>query len=441
MQRELNAADGGGGDGSGGGGGALASLSGGGMTCQLAWGGDGGDGSGGVAPSSSSRPSSPSPPSSSSAASPPRSARSPPNPMPESVSFELDIFAAQRDVARLGEQLALARWDAACAAEVVRVWAGRAALGGAPPPSPPPLAPSSSSAAVVGVVGISMQADAADAAGVGGRALAAREAVEALERFLASARARDAAWAAYATRAPNPYGLSDDTFRLVKLLVATRLAHIVRGTLAPDTRVHFEVGRGDMCGASGGCPFLTTASPPRTQIHFDVGAVATRSLGVDRSDCHWRRRRGRDDDDVSAAPISLADACLVRSFGWAMWAPPAPARRCGTRARQPPHRVLAPRRVGDAHGAAAAAHATAASARARSWPANHRWAPTGRSEPSSSSWASQALRCRDDATHWRCGRVEAKSKAPLECGRWHCPIAGGTRGGRRPQDRAEARVR
>ena len=67
----------------------------------------------------------------------------------------------------------------------------------------------------------------------------AREAVDALDAFVGHARRRDAAWAAYVATAPNPYGLSERTFRFVKMLVAVRLLHILRATVDPELELYF----------------------------------------------------------------------------------------------------------------------------------------------------------------------------------------------------------
>ena len=144
-------------------------------------------------------------------------------------SLNLDLFAAQRNAAEIGDAAALRAWIGACDAAV-------GALA-------PALVARLASADLV--LFVSMHASAGAAAGVGGaRPIAARDAVAALDALVAAAASPGARWDDRAGALPNPYGLDATTLRRSTLFSAARASRIAR-VLPGAAAVVFSRAYGD----------------------------------------------------------------------------------------------------------------------------------------------------------------------------------------------------
>jgi hypothetical protein len=175
----------------------VGSLSGGGQSCQLAWGTSSKVGSF------------------------------------EAAAVEADLFGAQRVVGAVGLRAALEWWDAHLAQELAK-----AGLGGPRKLQGP-------------FVGITMQATAAAQAGLGSRVVTAEDAVRGCNALLAHAQEDDALegpwWGAYffdqAALGANPYGLDAHTFNLVTVLTVARLKAVLETALEPTALLFFARAR------------------------------------------------------------------------------------------------------------------------------------------------------------------------------------------------------
>lgn len=177
----------------------IGSLSGGGQTCQLAWG------------------------------------KSSTNGNFKAVVLEADLFGAQRVASTVGLSAGLTWWD-----EYLTQKINEAGLA---------KAPGSRLKGPFG--GITMQATAAERIGLGGRVVTAEHVVRGCRELLARAQGdnslESAWWEAYyfdeVARGSNPYGLDAQTFNTLTVFTVARLKSIVETALEPAALLYFARAR------------------------------------------------------------------------------------------------------------------------------------------------------------------------------------------------------
>lgn len=177
----------------------MGSLSGGGQTCQLAWG------------------------------------KSSTNGNFKAIVLEADLFGAQRVTNTVGLTAALAWWDEYLTQKIDEAGLAKA--------------PGSRLKGPFG--GIAMQATAAERIGLAGRVVTAENVVRGCRELLAHAEGdhslESAWWEAYyfdeVARGSNPYGLDAPTFNLLTVLTVARLKTVVEAALEPTALLFFTRAR------------------------------------------------------------------------------------------------------------------------------------------------------------------------------------------------------